>query len=176
MGGAEDIEQWRNESKVPMAEGETKAVHRFVVHLARRDAGQPVRLTAYAFNEDRVKSETAASETYKVPDDVMPVKPRAYVITIGVNAYENPSWRLGFAVKDAQDLSGALQRIQGYDVVSVPLVSADDETLKLDQATKAGIEGVLALLAGRVRLTGSVLRTSLVPPSMIYARSRRMIS
>ena len=49
-----------------------------------------------------MKSETSTDETYKVPDDVSPAKPLAYVITIGVNAYENPKWKLGFAVKDAQ--------------------------------------------------------------------------
>jgi WD40 repeat protein len=148
MGGAEDIGQWRIDSKVPTTDGRTKAVHRFTVHLARRDAGRPVRLTAYAFNEDRVKSETAADESYKVPSDITPAKPRAYVITIGVNAYQNPKWKLSYAAKDAQDISGALQRIQGYEMVPVPLVSVDDANSKLDQATKANILSVLALLAG----------------------------
>jgi WD40 repeat protein/uncharacterized caspase-like protein len=149
MSGAEDIQAWRAEAKVPMADGQTKSEHRFAVHVARRDRGQSVRLTAYAFNEDRVKSETARDESYKVPDDVAPAKLRAYVITIGVNAYQNPNWKLGFAVKDARDLSAALQQIQGYDVVSVPLVSIEDNGSKLDQATKANIEAALALLAGK---------------------------
>jgi hypothetical protein len=43
-----------------MADGQSKAVHRFAMYVARRDKGQPVRLTAYAFNENRVKSETAS--------------------------------------------------------------------------------------------------------------------
>jgi Caspase domain len=148
MGGAEDIKQWQNESKVPVSDGGTKVVHRFTVRLAGRDAGQPVRLTAYAFNEDRVKSETAADESYKVPSDITPATPRAYVITIGVNAYQNPKWKLGYAVKDAQDIAGALQQIQGYEVVSVPIVSTDDPGPKIDQATKANIQAMLALLAG----------------------------
>jgi Caspase domain len=161
MGGSEDIDQWRGESRVPMSEGSTKTVHRFTVHLARRDAGQPVRLTAYAFNEDRVKSETAADESYKVPSDVTPAKARAYVITIGVNAYQNPKWKLGYAVKDAQDISGALQRIQGYEVVTVPLVSIDDEGSKIDQATKANIQAVLALLAGAGEANRPRLKTEI---------------
>ena len=58
-------------------------------------------------------------------------------------------------------LSAALQRIQGYDVVPVQLVSLDKRDAKLDQATKANIRAVLALLAGngeadRARI-GSVL-------------------
>ena len=72
-----------------------------------------------------MKSETSTDETYKVPDDVSPAKPLAYVITIGVNAYENPKWKLGFAVKDAQDLSAAMQQVQGYEVVPVTLVSVE---------------------------------------------------
>ena len=36
------------------------------------------------------------------------------MITIGVNDYENPKWKLGFAVKDDLDLSEALRSIEGY--------------------------------------------------------------
>jgi hypothetical protein len=38
--------------------------------------------------------------------------------------------------------------IQGYDVVPIQLISEDNGSSKLDQATKANIEGVLSLLAG----------------------------
>jgi uncharacterized caspase-like protein len=161
IGGAEDIGKWRDEARLPMADGQTRIVHQFPVRLAKRDKGQPVRLTAYAFNEDRVKSETDSYEKYKVPDDIEPARPRAYVITIGVNAYENPNWTLGFAVKDAHDLSGALQQIQGYEVVPISLVSVESGGSKLDQATKSNIEDVLALLGGndeihRDRLTKAI--------------------
>ena len=148
MGGAEDIGQWKSESLVPGTENEGKATQTFKVRLADRDKGQAVRFTAYAFNEDRVKSETASDVSYKVPDDVAPAKPRAYVIAIGVNAYENPEWKLGFAVKDALDLSGALGSIEGYEVVSVPLVSGDKDGAHLDEATKQDIAYTLALLGG----------------------------
>jgi WD40 repeat protein/uncharacterized caspase-like protein len=148
MGGAEDIGQWQGESLVPGTENEGKATHTFKVKLAARDRGQPVKFTAYAFNEDRVKSETASDESYKVPEDVAQPKPRAYVIAIGVNAYDNPDWKLGFAVKDALDLSGALGSIEGYEVVSVPLVSGEKDGAKLDEATKQDIADTLALLGG----------------------------
>jgi uncharacterized caspase-like protein len=150
MAGAEDIGQWKIESLVPGTENEGKATHTFGVKLAARDKGQPVRFTAYAFNEDRVKSETASNdnEVYKVPDDVAPAKPRAYVIAIGVNDYENSKWKLGFAVKDALDLSGALRSIEGYEVVSVPLVSGEKDGAKLDEATKQDIADTFALLGG----------------------------
>jgi uncharacterized caspase-like protein len=161
MGGAEDIGQWKSDSLVPGTKGEGKAAHTFRVKLAARDRGQPVKFTAYAFNEDRVKSETASpDQSYRVPDDIGPAKPRAYVITIGVNDYENPKWKLGFAVKDALDLSGALGSIEGYKVVSVPLVSGQKDGAPFDQATKQDIADALALLGGheehRERLRGAI--------------------
>ena len=153
MGGAEDIAQWKTDSLVPGTENAGKAAHPFKVKLADRDKGQPVRFTAYAFNEDRVKSETASNDDmpYKVPDDVAPAKPRAYVIAIGVNAYDNPEWKLGYAVKDALDLSGALKSIEGYEVVSVPLVSGEKDGAQLDEASQANIADTLALLGGHER-------------------------
>jgi uncharacterized caspase-like protein len=169
IGGAEDIGQWRSDSLVVAGgsektkcatEGAEKTTCTFKVKLAERDKGQPVKFTAYAFNEDRVKSETASDESYKVPEDVAQPKPRAYVIAIGVNAYEKPEWKLGYAVKDAMDLSGALGSIEGYEVVSVPLVSGEKDGAKLDEATKQDIADTLALLGGheehRDRLRGAL--------------------
>lgn len=63
-GGAEDINTWRLETEVQMARGQTKTIKQFSIKLARRDKGQTVRFTAYAFNEDRVKSETALDASY----------------------------------------------------------------------------------------------------------------
>ena len=157
IGGAEDIVAWRSETQVPISAGQTKGTHQFRVKLAGRDKGQPVRFTAYAFNEDRVKSETATDGIgYRVPDDVIPAKPHAYVITIGVNGYQNPNWKLGFAVKDAEDLSAGLKQIEGYEVVPVKLVSPEYGS-KLDQATKANIRDVITLLGG----TGDARRAGL---------------
>ena len=79
-------------------------IHAFPVHLASRDRGKPVHFTAYAFNEDRVKSETDSNDKYVVPDDVPSARPRAYVVTIGVNTYDNPTRNLSFAAKDERDL------------------------------------------------------------------------
>jgi uncharacterized caspase-like protein len=198
IGGAEDIGQWRSDSLVVAGgtgkttcatEGGKKTTCAFKVKLADRDKGQPVKFTAYAFNEDRVKSETASPDKpYPVPDDVAQAKPRAYVIAIGVNAYENPEWKLGFAAKDALDLSGALKSIAGYEVVSVPLVSTKKDA-KLDkatdqnepkpaeqddlnQATKENIADVLALLGGHEGPRDR-LRRALGPDGSIVDQLRR---
>jgi hypothetical protein len=150
IGGQEDLEAWRRSSKVPMAAGATKGVHTFKVRLASRDQGQAVRFTAYGFNEDRVKSETARHDTYKVPADIAPRAPRAYVVTVGVNSTDSPRFRpLSFAVKDAQVLATSLAQIPGYDVVPVSLLSDIRSKAALNQATKANLRTVLEVLAGK---------------------------
>ena len=131
----------------------------FAVRLPHGQAGKEIEFTGYAFNEDRVKSETGPAR-YKVPLDAGPVKRRAYVVAMGVNAYENPAWDLRFAVSDAklmrEALAGRLEK-QHYEVVPVTLVSdckqADcpkdgNREIGEDHATKAGLHAVLELLAG----------------------------
>jgi hypothetical protein len=141
--GPEDIEAWRRASQVPTPR------HSFTVKLPSGDLNKPVEFKAYAFNEDRVKSETAQADPYKLPPDTVKRKPRAYVITVGVNKYKIPRWDLEFAAKDAEDMSGALRHIQNYEVVPVTLVSETSATgAVVDQATKADIHAVLELLGG----------------------------
>ena len=52
-------------------------------------------------------------------------KPKLYVLAVGVSLYQQPSLRLDFAAKDAQDLSAALRRQQGklYRDVEVRLLT-----------------------------------------------------
>lgn len=152
IGGPESIEKWRTASRVPMPDGQTKILHRFMVQLPRRDKGKPVKFTSYAFNEDRIKSETASYENYSVPDDVEPAKPRAFVITIGINSYQRPYRNLDFAVKDAKDVSLALRQIKDYEVVPLSLLSEAPKAgvaKPVNQATKANIHEVLGVLAGK---------------------------
>ena len=140
-------------------------VRTFPVRLAASDRGRPVAFTAYAFNEDRVKSETAAYDSYRVPVDIAPRERRAYVVAVGVDAYDNPRRNLRFAAGDARAMSGALRGLQGYQVVGVPLVSelpgvAPDRT-PVDHATKENIRAVLDLLAGRGEVERPRLRALL---------------
>lgn len=137
----EDIEAWREVSAVPTPR------HSFPVKLASRDLSKPVVFTAYAFNEDRVKSETTLPWPYTPPADMPKRKPKAYVITVGVNHYKTPRWDLEFAAKDAEDMSAALRLIKDYEVVPVTLTS-EASPISVEQATKANIRAVLGLLAG----------------------------
>jgi WD40 repeat protein/uncharacterized caspase-like protein len=129
------------------------------------DAGgeaRRVEFTAYAFNEDRVKSPTARV-SFEPSEPLPAAKGRAYVVSVGVNAYENEAWDLRFAANDArrlQEVVAARVRQGGEyeEVVSVPLISdyasdggrkASPRVLKETAATKRNFKAVLDLLAGR---------------------------
>jgi WD40 repeat protein/uncharacterized caspase-like protein len=128
-----------------------------------QDSGaRRVEFTAYAFNEDRVKSSTARV-SFEPPEPLAAAKGRAYVVSVGVNAYENEAWDLRFAANDARRLQEVVaERVrQGgeyEEVVSVPLISdyaseggrkQTPRVLKETAATKRNFKAVLDLLAGR---------------------------
>lgn len=123
---------------------------------------QRVEFTAYAFNEDRVKSLTARAGL-ELKEPLAASKGRAYVVSVGVNAYENEGWDLRFAANDArrlQEVVAARVREGGEyeEVVGVPLISDYESeggrktrprVVKEMAATKRNFKAVLDLLAGR---------------------------
>ena len=142
VGETLDLQAWRRSALVP------EPRHTFSVRLATNPLGRPVTFSAYAFNEDRVKSRTAQA-TYSPPLDMPHRKPRAYVIVTGVNGYQNPKRNLEFAVKDAHDMASSLEQIKDHEVVAVSLTSEAPGTANpRNDATKAKIRAVLAILAG----------------------------
>ncbi len=131
----------------------------------RGDSGgeaRRVEFTAYAFNEDKVKSPTARV-SFEPAEPLPAAKGRAYVVSVGVNAYENEAWDLRFAANDArrlQEVVAARVREGGEyeEVLSVPLISdyasdggrkSSPRVLKETAATKKNFKAVLDLLAGR---------------------------
>lgn len=63
----------------------------------------------------------------KAPQEEFVVKPKLYVLAIGVSQYANKDLALGFAAKDAQDFAAALKRQHGglyRDVVTKVLTDA----------------------------------------------------
>jgi uncharacterized caspase-like protein len=124
-----------------------------------RDGRSEIEFAAYAFNQDRVKSSTSRY-THVVPPGLTPRRGRAYLVTVGVNAYENPQWDLVYAAKDArvfrQILSRSLKEAGRYkEVVAVSLVSDRKATegggvgdLVEADATAANLRSVLGRLAG----------------------------
>jgi WD40 repeat protein len=115
-----------------------------------------VEFSAYAFNIDRVKSATD-KKRFNLPQGLSPSRGRAYVLTVGVNAYENPLWNLSFAAGDARQiekvLSESLSKTGVYEeVVRIPLIAdyrAADGKITQSSATKSNLKAVLDLLSGR---------------------------
>jgi uncharacterized caspase-like protein len=103
----------------------------------------PNRLTAYAFNNDNIKSSDA--ELLLNGGSGLKRKGTAYVLVFGVNQYENSDFNLKFAVADAQSMAEELgtQQIKlgtWSSVTVVPLLDAN--------ATKANFALALQKLAG----------------------------
>lgn len=147
----EELAAWRTAHKVGLS-NDTKTIT-FKVKLPATAADREVEFSAYAFNNDRVKSESDRA-TYAVPAGANPApRPRrAYVITFGVNSYDDPAWDLQFAANDARavrEVVSARLRARGEfsEVVEVSLVS-DGATAGSRGATKANVQTVLELLAG----------------------------
>jgi hypothetical protein len=119
-----------------------------------RDGRTEVEFSAYAFNIDRVKSETVRT-TFKI-EKPEKIKGRAFLISIGVNSSENKSFDLKYAANDArkmQEVIGDRLNDDGTrfsEVIKVPIVSdyKTDKFAEVNDARKALIKGVFAMLAG----------------------------
>jgi WD40 repeat protein len=128
------------------------------IKLPRQTDVKRVEFSAYAFNVDRVKSATDR-KTFDLPKTLAPVKGRAYLISFGVNAYEQPDFDLSFAANDATRFQDVVyQRLSKTDeyseIVQVPLVS-DYNTVdgkhivKEKSATRGNLKAVFDLLSGK---------------------------
>lgn len=150
-----ELEAWRQSAQVQL-DGSGKQIIKFQnVQLPGRTGIEQVEFSAYAFNDDRVKS-LADRKNFVLPRPQSPVKRRAYVITVGVSAYENKAWDLQFAAKDAalasRALADTLAHTNDYsEIVPVSLTSdyrIEDKQPMQTSATKANFKEVLALLSG----------------------------
>ncbi len=164
--GVYDLRLFRNRQLVgymPANDGVLEIDERSEVATVRlsgiqvpRNADPPdLEFSAYAFNCDRIKGETARRR-FTVQKEKGPIKRRAYVISVGVNTYQNPSWNLRFAVNDALRLqaavvAGLMQSHDYEEIVPVALTLGRSETghgSKGAGATKDQVRAVLGLLAG----------------------------
>jgi WD40 repeat protein/uncharacterized caspase-like protein len=156
--GGHDLRLFRDGQLVGYRSGDVLLGHNdatldFPVRLPRRPGSVVVEWSAYAFNADRVKSATAILQSPYTSHS--PKTGRAYVITVGVNAYEDRTYNLSFAANDARRmgdaLAEALHRSGSYpEVVPLTLISdhAGRQTTAAD-ATKDNIRAIFDLLAGR---------------------------
>ena len=161
----DELGLWRKQRLVvDQKEGKREVVFPGI-RLPRKAGVKDVQFSAYAFNEDRVKSETAR-RPFAIPAELSPRVPRAYIVSVGVNAFEDRARDLSYAANDAKQLGEALKvRLEAqrdergqarYEkVVWVGLTSEvqDDpqgqRKFTHAQASKAKIRAVLQTLAGQ---------------------------
>jgi WD40 repeat protein len=128
------------------------------IKLPRKGSLKQLEFSAYAFNADKIKSKTDR-KIFEIASPLATVKGRAYLVSFGVNAYENRHLDLSFAANDARQmqkvLSAHLAKTDAYrDIVQVPLI-ADAEVknntrvVTEKSATKINLKTVFELLSGK---------------------------
>ena len=151
---AGELQKWKDSSKV------RKPSEPFEVRLPTHGDRQQIRFSAYAFNEDRVKSTTHYRD-FRVPERLEPGPRQAYVIVVGVGVKQRslrggvfePLYYPGLSARKMAHVIARLladsEDFEKDEIVTVPLISDaygehDDDILP----TKANVEAVLTLLAG----------------------------
>lgn len=118
--------------------------------------GEPeIVFSAYAFNDDTIKSETVSKSFSPPIEPEIKVHRRAFVLAVGINAYDNPAWNLRYAAADAEataDVLGEQLRQSGSfdDVIDITLTSRRENRAE-GLAKSDLIEAVLRQLAGTAR-------------------------
>jgi WD40 repeat protein len=122
---------------------------------------EKIEFSAYAFNEDRVKSQTSR-KIYDLPKGLAAQKGKTYLVTVGVNSYQNKAWDLRYAANDARDAQRLLveklkQTGEYADVVGVSLVSDTAKQAGEKDATKANFKATLEEIARNARPEDTVI-------------------
>lgn len=129
------------------------------IRLPRNKDVKRVEFSAYAFNVDGVKSSTIKKE-YMIPNSLPPAKGRAYIITVGVNAFSNPAWNLQFASNDAKAIGRALSKQLGKqtdefeEIITLTLYSENrmsdgKKAISQNLPTKENIKNIFECLSGK---------------------------
>jgi|GEM_PF-3153659 len=113
---------------------------------------EKVQFSAYALNGDGIKSENAR-KSYQIKNPKK-AKRRAFIVSVGVNAYDNSDWDLRYAAADAhainQFMEAGLNASEDFDEVHATVLSSERDSngeLK-SSATKSDLRGLLGVLAG----------------------------
>jgi WD40 repeat protein len=151
-----DLQSWREKTEIKNLSADGTKDLLFAVQVPRSMHVKQVTFTAYAFNDDRVKSATAGA-TLKIDKALKVRQGKAYVISVGVNRTENKdAWKLEYAANDAREMSevvgGKLEGTKQFaKIIRIRLVSDEPGKEQPDEsaATKAHVQAVLDVLAGR---------------------------
>lgn len=130
--------------------------------------GREIGFSTYAFNVSGVKSETSAA-TYRVPA-ARAVDRTAYVVAVGVSAYESEAWDLRYAANDAHQLletlvprlaaTGRYRRVVPVALTSEWVDGTDRKrSVTRADATKRNVKAVFDALGGLVPDPSVVVRS-----------------
>ncbi len=133
------------------------------IQLPIASAGPEIEFSAYAFNQDRVKGRTGKRSFPLHPTD----KARsgvAYVLTFGVNVFDDPRWNLRFAANDAREMATDIYKnlrdtSQFSDVIRIPLVSDTVRREGEAAASKSNLQSAIAMLSGHESPNAGALAT-----------------
>lgn len=129
------------------------------IPLPHRKANQDIEFTTYAFNQDRVRGEIDRVR-FKVDAMLEPRTPRAYVLAVGVNAYESTDWDLNYAANDASRFLDVMRTsLDGYEVIALPLLAdyhppVERKRIRQSFATKENVKQIFEALADGQPPTG----------------------
>lgn len=155
----EEDKAWRKANDLNRVVKFDKNKATFVFENVRlpQDGRKQVEFLAYAFNDDRVKSDTSR-KTFEIKSPSQRAG-NTYLVSIGVNASENPAYNLNYAAVDArktQEILGdrlkAKLKGTGSKLIQINLVSDNQTNEKT--ATKPIIKSMFNRLAGK---TGETL-------------------
>ena len=135
------LAEWRKVNRTETDNGH----YNYQLRVTIPSDGKELEFSAYAFNEDRVKSESAFF-SWKPPPRRLGQKPRqrrAFVLTIGVDAYAEKRLDLNFAAADARLIGERLTAIPGYEMRSASLTTSATRAV-----TSEHIQNALSLLGG----------------------------
>lgn len=178
--GARDVRLFRNGSLVKVWHGDVlNGKNNVTLETVIPIVSGENKVTAYAFNHDNIKSSDA--ELTVIGAESLQRRGTAYILTIGVNEYANPEFRLNYAVADAEDFGLELKRrqeqLQTFDrVVVTSLLDKDATKEKIlqtlaalgDQAQPEDI--VIVYFAGHGRAEGK--QFYLIPHDLGYSGAR----
>jgi WD40 repeat protein len=158
---------WRGRNRVGDG-GPQRLTYRVV--LPTGPGSERQSFSAYAFNEDRIKSETA-SYAYTRPA-VAARQPRAFVVAIGIDDYDTPRFKLNYSVADARLISTRLETIPGFAVQRLVLSgerAADGTRKRISNRTIRRVLSLLASDRGRATTLKALADEDGVDASMIAA-------
>ncbi|MEN3332005.1 MAG: hypothetical protein V7641_1370 [Blastocatellia bacterium] len=148
--GARDVRLFRNGSLVKVWHGDVlKGQPQAVLEATLPIVAGENRLTAYAFNQDNVKSADAFLSLAGAAS--LRRKGTAYVVAFGVNQYENAQYNLKYAAADAMDFAEEIktQQTKLGEFAGVEIISLLDK-----EATKANLLLALKRLTDNAALPG----------------------